>query len=285
MSQNPENSQTSTKLTHKETFLQRILGKNYKWWFIIQFYFKSNTTYRWNSAMWLASSVVIILGTILIWYINFSGKSNFEVEFSQIFTYFIIGEGLIFGSAIQFDIGENIQDGKITSRLVCPTNCLWYYIFRSFGYQFFENVSKVLIYSFFGLIFHQFLVLPIFTNFSLFILAAILAYIINTFIGIIVGLTAFWLTAFFGSASFFDSLKYIFSGRFFPLDSLKILQFTFFTPFAFTFYHPMQIYLGKYSPNQTGFVFIGGIFWAILLYFLAKFIFKMGLKKNESVGL
>jgi len=47
----------------------------------------------------------------------------------------------------------------------------------------------------------------------------------------------------------------------------------------------MQIYLGKYDTFQTVLVFGGGIFWCVLLYFLAKFVFKMGLKKNESVGL
>ena len=29
----------------------------------------------------------------------------------------------------------------------------------------------------------------------------------------------------------------------------------------------------------------GGLTWCIILYFLAKLVFKMGLKKNESVGL
>lgn len=129
MNLNQKNTQS------RQTFFQKLLGNNYKWWFVLQFYFKSNTVYRWNSLMWLGSSVVMILGTILVWYINFSGKSNFEMEFSQIFTYFIIGEGLIFGNSIQFDIGEDIQDGKIISELLRPTDCLWYYIFRAFGYK------------------------------------------------------------------------------------------------------------------------------------------------------
>ena len=267
------------------TFLQKLLGDNYKWWFIAKFYFKSNTVYRWNSLMWLLGSLVMVLGTILVWYINFSGKSNFEIEFSQVFTYFIVGEALIFGSAIQFDIGENIQDGKLISRLLRPTDCLFYYVCRAFGYQFFENISKLLIYSFIGLIFAQFLILPSFWNFCFFILLSVLAYFINTLIGIIVGLTAFWFTAFFGSASFFDNLKLLFSGKFFPLHALPIFRFSSFLPFAFTFYHPMQIYLGKYDNFQIILVFLGGILWCILLYFLARFVFKMGLRRNESVGL
>jgi ABC-type uncharacterized transport system permease subunit len=47
----------------------------------------------------------------------------------------------------------------------------------------------------------------------------------------------------------------------------------------------MQIYLGKYSPTETLMVVLGGIAWCLVLYFLANFVFKMGLKRNESVGL
>jgi ABC-type uncharacterized transport system permease subunit len=47
----------------------------------------------------------------------------------------------------------------------------------------------------------------------------------------------------------------------------------------------MQIYLGKYNFQETLAVFLGGIIWFLVLYFLAKLVFKMGLKKNEAVGL
>jgi ABC-type uncharacterized transport system permease subunit len=47
----------------------------------------------------------------------------------------------------------------------------------------------------------------------------------------------------------------------------------------------MQIYLGKYSNLEIFYTFLGGLVWCIMLYFLAKLVFKMGLKKNESVGL
>jgi ABC-type uncharacterized transport system permease subunit len=50
-------------------------------------------------------------------------------------------------------------------------------------------------------------------------------------------------------------------------------------------HHPMQIYLGEYNSLDILLVFLGGIVWCLVLYFLAKFVFKLGLKRNESVGL
>jgi ABC-2 type transport system permease protein len=57
------------------------------------------------------------------------------------------------------------------------------------------------------------------------------------------------------------------------------------TPFAYILHYPMQIYLGKYDTNQTILVFLGGLAWCLALFILAKIVFKLGLKRNESVGL
>ena len=271
--------------TYKQTTMQKLLGKNYKWWYIVKQSFKSNTTYRYNSLAWLLSSIVLVLGTLIVWYINYSQSGVLSPDFKEIFTYFVIGEGFIFASTIQFDIGENIKDGKFSNKLLMPTNYLKYYFCYQFGYQLFENLSKLIVYLGLALALNQFLILPTILNFCGFLIAIVIAYLLNVAIGIIIGGSAFFLTAFFGSASLFDSLRLVFSGRLFPFDKLNILKPLAFTPFAFTFYHPMQIYLGKYDFNQTLMVFAGGIAWCLALYFLAKWIFKMGLKRNEAVGL
>ncbi len=270
--------------TYTPTLMQKLLGKNFKWWYVAVQGFKSNTTYRYNSIAWLLSSVVLVCGALVVWYINFQNNLNSD-GFKEIFTYFVIGESFIFSSAIQFDIGENIQDGKFTSRLLTPTSYIKRYIAFQFGYQLFENLSKMIIYLLIALVFYQYFILANIFNFGLFVFAAIIAYVVNIFIGIIIGASALFLTAFFGSASFFDSLKLVLGGKLFPLNSLKFLFPLVFTPFAFTFYHPMQIYLGKYDALETLYVFGGGIAWCVVLYFLAKWVFAMGLKRNEAVGL
>jgi hypothetical protein len=58
-----------------------------------------------------------------------------------------------------------------------------------------------------------------------------------------------------------------------------------FLPTSYILHHPMQIYLGKYTNLEIFYVFLGGLAWCAVLYFLAKLVFKMGLKRNEAVGL
>jgi ABC-2 type transport system permease protein len=274
-----------TQNTIKLTLIQKLLGRNYKWWYLCMQGYKSNTAYRFNSLGWLAGSIVLVIGTLVVWYINYTQQGALSSDFREIFTYFIVGEGCIFVSAIQFDLGEDIQSGKISNRLLLPTDTFLAYSIYQFGYQLFENVSKFVIYLLLALILNQFLILASYYVFFAFALSIVFAYLINVLTGIIIGASAFYLTAFFGAASFFDSLKLIFGGRLFPFDKLAVLKPLIFTHFAFTFYHPMQIYLGKYDLIQTILVFLGGVTWCIILYFLAKFIFKLGLKRNEAVGL
>ena len=267
------------------TFLQRRLGTNYKWWYILKFAFKSNTAYRGNSIMWLLSSITTTLGLIFVWYTNYFQANNLN-EFPNIFTYFVIGEAFIFSTAIQYDIGENILDGKITSKLLRPTNIFGFYTVNAFGYQLFENLARIIIYSTISIILYKYIIFAGSSSLIYFLIASIIALILNFLFGIITGLSAFWLTAYFGSAQFLYDIKVIFSGRFFPLNLLPIgFSNILNLPFAYTFFHPTQIYLGKYNNTQIIQTYVGGIIWCIILWILARLVFKAGLKKNEAVGL
>jgi ABC-type uncharacterized transport system permease subunit len=114
---------------------------------------------------------------------------------------------------------------------------------------------------------------------------AIFSVIIGILWNIIISATAFWTPEFGGIVVASNVFIRGMSGFFVPFYLLSAWSCLFYNPLAFTFYHPMQIYLGKYDTTQTIFVFLGGMAWCLILYFLAKIVFKMGLKRNESVGL
>lgn len=267
---------------------QRILGRNYKWWYLLIYSFKTSTTYRWNSLFWLLSSVVIVMATLVIWNVSLSNGTG-PGTFSEMFTYLIVAEIFIFNNMVQFDIGEEIQNGKISSRLILPVHPLKYYVVRSFGYQFFENSTKSFIYFFiavfFGIIVNRNLYIPDSGDFIIFLVFVGLAWVINACISILIGLGAFFLTAFFGLESFISNLRLVLSGRFFPLNLTSYTQFLKYLPFSFTFFHPMQIYLGKYDSAQKLSLFMATWGWCLVLYVLVMVTYRFGLKRNESIGL
>jgi ABC-2 type transport system permease protein len=115
-----------------------------------------------------------------------------------------------------------------------------------------------------------------------------IAYLINYLVGYIAGTSAFFWKdeATFGSFTrAHEAMNNVLVGLIIPLDKLSFLPFVVYLPQAWIMHHPMQIYLGKYSQTEILQTFCGGIVWCLLLWVAARFIFKVGLKKNEAVGL
>jgi ABC-2 type transport system permease protein len=204
----------------------------------------------------------------------------------EILTYLLIGT-VFFATTdpvVNWFLGNNIKSGQITRFLILPGNFLTFMIFVGIGNTFYMFITylvsllPVLLFFSSSLIFSWnvlwlFLFYPICIG-------------IRLSIDLLSGLAAFWTTSFSGMITLAGAILIFFSGASFPLNfisnKLPILEYT---PYSILFYHPMQIYLGKYNTIQTIGVFVGGLAWCLVLYFLAKLVFKLGLKRNESVGL
>ena len=279
MPQNNANSTTSTKLIHKETFLQRILGNNYKWFYLVKYWIKSKLIYFWSEVFISINRTITLLGVIIIFL--YLGKND-----EPILNYLLLGN-LFFAitdPVLSWFVSGDVKDGKLTKWLMYPMKYTDFLFFAAVANCLYMSVTYLVSLLPIMLIFHQNISLT--GNFGLILLCLPIAFFIRFSLQILTGFTAFWFTEGSGSNHLMQNLENLLSGSMFPLFILPLhFQFLQFTPFAYFLHIPMQIYLGKYNANQITLVFLGGIFWSISLYFLAKFIFKMGLKKNESVGL
>jgi ABC-2 type transport system permease protein len=271
-------------MTTKLTLMQKLLGKHYKWWYLLKYGIKKNTAYRISTLIWMFGSLITLLITIFIWWINIQSGSTL-VDFKTIFTYYIFGNIVSLQNGVQWNLSMSIQNGEISSRLLRPSNFMAQAIVSDFGWWLFPRIVEILLLLVIGIFGFKFIIFSSFWNFILYILMGIIGYFISIFISYILGSIAFFITDTEGVMEINNQLNFILSGKALPLSIIPALFGANFLPFAFTFYHPMQIYLGKYDFNQTVLVFIGGISWCIILYFLAKWIFKIGLKRNEAVGL
>ena len=159
---------------------------------------------------------------------------------------------------------------------------------RGFGASVMTNSLSLLTTPLFIIPFWYY-ILPISGGFSgLLLLAVLLVFSMwsKYMWEIIVSCVAFYTPEFQGLIYSADVVWQVLAGSLIPFYLLSSnLQFLQYLSPAFSFYHPMQIYLGKYDTNQTILVFLGGLAWCLVLYILAKIVFKLGLKRNESVGL
>ena len=265
------------------TFLQKLLGDNYKWWFLFLYEYKRSNGHFYSFVFVNIMRSIEFLAIIWVWKINNSS--------SEIITYLALGRVFerMISSPFGMVLGSYIDSGKITKDLILPQKTLLYYFISDFGFNQMRQILSGIIT----------LILTIFIfgnsvlfNFNIFwlILFLPIAILIRFYLNILIGLSAFWIREKANNTSFMGGVYIvmgILAGEIIPLTLIFENHFRFlqFTPFAYFLHLPMQIYLGKYDTFQTILVFFGGILWCILLYLLARFVFKMGLKRNESVGL
>jgi ABC-2 type transport system permease protein len=272
MAQNPS-------YTYTPTFMEKILGRNYKWWYVILYNFKANLAYRTTAFFIIFRDLTPLIISLTIY--------GSLTDSNQYLNYFLFGnlffKWLTLFADINWEISYAIKDGTLSKYLMSPIGWLKYEFFAVIG----GNFYPVLINSFifFTIIFFSRISLE--TSFTLLWLLPffILAVIIYFCMDLLVGLVAFWTPETNTLIEMKTILTPFLAGALVFLDTNFITQKFVYLPWSFMVHHPMQIYLGNYNLYQTLWVFLGGITWCLVLYFLAKFVFKMGLKRNESVGL
>ena len=262
-----------------------FLQSNYKWWYVFIYFIKRRTTYRIDNLLFALGQCLVVLGPILIWYLAI-GQIN--LDFKDKLTYLLVGNlFLCFIYQWPSFFGFEISSGAHTRILITPVNFFKFIFFRFYGYAILQNLTQLLIIISSIFFLHSWILPPSSVlNLILVGLLALISVFILFFLELLVGLLAFFLTEINGVILNYGYINNLLSGRLFPLGLLiPYFWANALNPFSYLFYHPMQIYLGKYSSNQIFAVFGCGLLWIFILYIIAKMVFKLGLKKNESVGL
>ena len=257
-------------------------GRNYKWLYLFRWSIRQSTAYNASTLSWIASRFFRLLCTILIWKLTIdSGSTLFK--FDEIFTYYILGGIFTIANGVQYNVANNIQFGTISTKLLRPCNTLFQMVINDLGWQGFRTIVETALFSlilFFGF---QFFIFVSWQYLLLSIIFFVIGNLILINVNVIFGSFAFWMVDTMGLMDFLDNFNFYFSGRAIPLNLVSPLLS--FTPIAFLYFVPMQVYFGKYSRGELSLMFGIAIFWLLFTFLVARIIFKIGLKKNESVGL
>jgi ABC-2 type transport system permease protein len=259
--------------------IQNLLSKNYKWYFLLNYNIRLSLAYKIGALSVIVRDLLPMIISLTI-YGSFMKTKDFAI-------YFLLANIFLKVAAtmwdISWDIRGDVQSGYLVSKMLRPSNLFLQYLCITIGanfYPFLINLG-ILLFGIFFIGFSTALTWNIFPVLLLLLFGVIIFY----FVEIIVGSISFWFTEISPLIECKNILIPFLAGSLVFLNTNYITKFFIYTPFSFAVHHPMQIYLNKYSPLETFYVFLGGIFWCIFLYFLAKLVFKLGLKRNESVGL
>lgn len=267
--------------------LSKLIGKHYKWLFIIQFYFKTHIAYLGDTVIRALAEFFILGSTILIWFATTQNNSSFDVN--EIITYLVIGflYTAFTMSWYAEDLSTEIKTGTLISSLLKPTQKFWVsiceYVGRGTLGECLATIVPLMLLLPFVL---QFIAIPELPNLVFTILFIPISFFIKHSLESVFGSFAFWFVGDGGMMRLRSAIESVLEGSKIPLNILTVfVPGVLWTPYAFLLHYPVQIWLGKYDIKEIIGVYCLGIVWCLVLFMLSRFVFKLGLKRNEAVGL
>lgn len=262
-----------------------------KYWVTFKIGWQDAFEYRTEIVLSLIGWVVRLLIAIFIWSAVFEGKEKIgEYSFEGIIIYFIITSvvtTLVF-SRIGFQVGEDIHTGDFSNYLLKPISYTVYQIISEFS----KNILRTIIgatvflailfffYPHFFATFEIGRILPIFVS-------LLLAYIINSFISMSIGLSGFWVVNSNRLMFIYFAIITAISGMTVPLDLFpqQAVEIFYYLPFSYIFFFPVKIIQSTHlDPEFLVKVFTGQAIFLVVLGSLNYFIYRLGVKKYEAVG-
>lgn len=245
-------------------------------------------TYRLNFLCFFVGELFYCFVMYYVWKAVFesSGNNTFmDFSMNDMIVYLFISNvtGFLVNGDISNSVGEEIKDGSISMRLIKPVNFDLSYLFKDLG-----NIIMVLIMVFipmvFGIEIYRYCIngMIIFNigNFLLYLISAIIAYLMSFYLNLCFGFMAFFVKNLWGFGILKKSLIKFLSGAVIPLAFMPgiIRQILELMPFASLSYTPVMMYMGKYDMTQIIFNLALQLFWLLFFYVLSKLIWKKAIK-------
>jgi ABC-2 type transport system permease protein len=116
--------------------------------------------------------------------------------------------------------------------------------------------------------------------------AIAVGFCINFLLGAVITCVAFWTTRVYALNEFYYALFMLMGGLFVPLDLMPPLvrQIAQYLPFQLPIYFPIQLILGKLSPERIALNFALGAGWLLVSLALFLWVWRNGVRRFSAVG-
>lgn len=263
-----------------------------KYWHIITNEIQRQFTYRASIAAYAFGNIAELVALTVIWTIVYrnidviKGYSAHEMISYVVFAWFF--SFLTTTYSFEQNVARDIHLGTLSSLLVKPQSYIRYVMAVATGRItiafLIVLVQGIIVFSFF----RNSLVFSLdFGTILLLVCMLVATYFINLFLSIIISFIAFWTMEINGTYYSLKVFSKFMSGTFFPISLLPVffVKVSFFLPFVYTIYIPVQLYLGKISFMEGLRGLAIEILWLVVLYVIIKVVWRFGLRKYESVGI
>lgn len=267
-----------------------LFHKMEKYFFTFKNSIQNFIAYRFNTFAMFISEVIMFFVLFYLWssiYRQGGQVGNYTLQ--GIVIYYFAANFIaltVKGTDVAWIVGDEIRLGKIVSILLHPISYSKYKFSQILGGYFFRGIMYFLIFSLAGFFLFPHLQFQIsFSRVIFFLLSMGLGSVIYFLLFYMVGLSTFWFGLVRGFNFGFATIVIFLEGSLVPLDLLPpiVNKINYFLPFKYIMFVPVSIFTGRISADYG--LFLIPILWIVFLYFLARIIFKKGIKVYEGFGI
>jgi ABC-2 type transport system permease protein len=252
---------------------------------------QNTLVYRWNFLVRAAVTFVPLAGSVFLWRAVFAeGGDVAGYTYRQMIAYFlamIVLDAMTSPIDDDFQIASDIRDGLINVVLLKPMNYLGYRLSLFLaGRSMYCAVIALPMAGAMWFLGDFFADVPVSATLLPALLAALGSAILQFSLAFALAMLAFWMLEIASVVFIIFALESAAGGHVFPLDLLPapIYHICMALPFAYQYYFPVAVFLGRIEGAALLVGFAMQASWIVIFLSLGQALWQMGLRKYTAVG-
>lgn len=183
--------------------------------------------------------------------------------------------------------GYKVQDGSLSNELIRPIHpILTNTLVSNLAFKLLVLGAMLPVWGVLWFLFQPDFSAVTWGNILIAVPAVVLGFTLNFLIGATLTSVAFWTTRVWSLSEFYWAIVSLMSGQFVPLTLMPpfIQTIAAYLPFQMFKYFPIQLVLGRLSPDEIVRGYVSGVVWLIVSALLFRWVWREGVKKYSAVG-
>lgn len=234
-----------------------------------------------------------MITTILLWHAVYEGAQSNNLggfSYRDMIAYLLLVHiSRMFSSmpTLAVGIARDIREGAIKKYLIQPLDMIGYLVAYRVAHKCAYIAMSCLPYACLFLACAGFFDgFPDALTMLVYVLTLLLGFVIGFFFDCCIGMVGFWFLEVTSFLYVINTLNFFLSGHMFPLDLLPSFWVTLLKllPFQYLAYFPAAVFLGKIQGRALIEGLLLEVVWAVMLVFLARWLYARGLRHYSAFG-
>ncbi|MFH1280267.1 MAG: ABC-2 family transporter protein [Candidatus Beckwithbacteria bacterium] len=247
--------------------------------------------YKAAGFIWMLNDIGPAIVGLIFWKAAFNSSVNIGGYTLQSMIFYYLGIMLVntlVATHPQYDLSDQIRSGNFSKYLTKPINITTSKIAGSIAWRVIRFIYLLPVILLINIYLYKsnqgFSYLNL--NIIFLTLSLIMAFLLNFFIKMSLGLATFWFTEAGWLFFTYRIINTFLSGELIPLDLFpqSVFNLISYLPFKYMLFFPLSIALNKQSYLNTVQGLLIQLFWCLVFYLIYKLVLKKGIKVYEAYG-